>query len=509
MSGRASSVTTSAAAAVLLGWLATRVVSTPSETADLLLISLVPVTALLIVTARRLGVLNPAFLATLGVAIYFPIRGLVVVFGHITPGNGLNARVAMALTSGSDHAAAVISVVICCSYSLGLSVLLLVRPRPGAQPRVNDPGFSRLGWALMVGGLAAQAASVPSSFAFLHNASPNAGSLSQLATIPAFGLGIGLILVSGERVPRPAWWFVAGSLICGVIGGSKNLLVTDILAVLVALPPVRRSVPVRRSLLMGLIAVVLIFGVFPSLANYRRELRTGLGPTAAAARLPSDLNSRAAVSGLPRSGSTRAYVGDALFYLTYRFSGFDSIALVASAPPNPSLLPLSRVLFLPLEAIVPAHIVTGSRRSVGEVFAHEYWGLPASDNTHVAITAPGEAYAVAGLAFVGIVALAFGIAAAAAGAMCRSAMTTTRTYGYILATAALAIERDLSTVVGTVSRELAFAFVLFAVTRLTRPAPVRSRSGELPMPRGPGGATIEVARPARSAWTGHSEWNAS
>src|SRR5579884_422384 len=96
-------------------------------TAALLTIAFAPLFAVAIATIRSLGVWNPTFLSILAVATYFPVRGFVVTFGHITPGNGLNGRVASALESGSDHRAAVIAVVICWAYALGLAVAL----RPG------------------------------------------------------------------------------------------------------------------------------------------------------------------------------------------------------------------------------------------------------------------------------------------------------------------------------------------------------------------------------------------
>ena len=435
-----------------------------------ILTTAVAMVAFLAVCIRRRGIFSPGALVTVALLLYFPVRALALLLGRPRAEQGMNPRVVSQVSSGSGtvEAAALTVLVIGVAFLAGYG-LLVAWSRPGAvrggdRPVLDHRRLGELSLGLMTVGLGALMIQGLSSLTYLREGSIQGGALSQLWQTLSLCFGFGIVIAPrlgpGQRRPIFLALLVAG-LVVAAAAGSKDVLVQILVAV-----ALRRSIlgardgsMARRGWLLGVAAVATVVLVgFPALNSYRRSILEGSSTLEAVAAVPSTLRDRTIVLGLPRrERGVLPYVSDAGLFLSNRLHGFDSLLLGVAAPRDPTLLPARTLLTSPLAVVLPGGFVDPGREDIGRRFAQEYWGLPPSDPTRIAVGAFTQGWiAWSWPAVVGLAAVLGGITCAADKLLARRA-SGPAVLAYTLLLGALAMERDLVFVVTRTGKHLLLA----------------------------------------------------
>lgn len=450
-------------AVVLLSTLAVQGFS--GNAPGLLVLSALILIGTAVLWTRRDGLASPVPMIALGLLVYFPLRGLVLLTSGLTNDQGINQRVLDALTANAALAASIDVLIVAVLFAATCEVLRQWprrRPVPQARAVVADenPALSSWGIALLLIGVVGVALQVPAGLGWLQGAGDEAsGGLSwYLIYLASFGFGLGIILSGRANRPlSPVVWILLA--LVGALAfymGSKDTLFQPLIALLFAGVGVTRAKRSRgRAALIGLTVAALVFLVFPAVTAYRNEIFAGQSLGQAFQGVPRELVTKTVVGSVPRTGGVPGYVEDSLLYLTNRLSGFDSLVLTTYAPRDPQILTPQTLALSPLGLVMPSGYWSSSVVQPGHYFGQQYWGSVATNNVSIAITIFGEVHLAFGLLAVPIASVLLGLTTWLAARYFRAASRAARAFGFIFMITALGFEHDVLYLLITTERRLA------------------------------------------------------
>ena len=449
----------------------------------LLLLAGVVLLAVAVVWTRRDGLASPVPIIALGLFVYFPFRGVVLLTSGLTNAQGINQRVLDALTADGALAASVDVLIVAAVFAVSCEALWHWRPRrpsreSPAEGRPENPGLQTWATVLLVVGVIGIILQLPAGLGWLQGDEASGGLDWYLIYLASFGFGLGIIL-SGRakgRLPAAIWVLLAVVGGLAFYMGSKDTLFQPLVALLFAgagLSKARHSK--ARAAFVGLAVAFLVFVFFPAVTTYRNEIFAGQSFGQALIGVPSELVSKTVVESVPRTGGVPGYVEDSLLYLTNRLSGFDSLVLTANAPRDLQILTPQSLVFSPLGLVMPSGYWSSSVAQPGHYFGQQYWGSAATSNVSIAITIFGEVHLAFGIVAVPIAALLLGILTWLAARNFRANSRPARALGYILMITVLGFEHDVLFLLITTERRLALLAVVVGLAEIGRrrllPAP--------------------------------------
>lgn len=446
----------------------------------LLLLSAAFLAGTTIVWARREGLTSPVPIIALGLLVYFPLRGVVLLTSGLTNQQGINQRVLDALGANGALTASIDVLIVAVLFAVTCEVLWQWhRRRPLSAPPTESENPALRSWAnvLLVAGLAGIILQVPAGLGWLRGDEVSGGLDWYLIYLASFGFGLGIIL-SGRangKLPTIVWVLL---VLVGAVAfymGSKDTLFQPLVALLFAgagVTRVRRSA--QRGLVVALTVAALVFVIFPAITTYRNEVFNGQTVGQALVGVPSELINKTIVGSVPRTGGVPGYLEDCLLYLTNRLAGFDSLQLTSTAPHDQSILTPQTLALSPLGLIMPSGYWSSSVSQPGHYFGQQYWGSVPTNNVSIAITIFGEVHLAFGLLAVPIAAVALAIITWLAAINFRAPSRVARAFGFIFMITALAFERDVLYLLITTERRLALLGIVVALAAIGRrraPAP--------------------------------------
>ena len=436
-----------------------------------------------VMLARRRSPGRLAAIIPAGLAIYLPLRALLIGHGVIDENNGLNVRVGMALP---DALGTVSRVVFISAVAFWVGTVLLRR----VTPRVRTPHLKGarewtriVPWLYLISLPGVVVQGISSLSIVSSDYEVGSGIVQQFLLLLYFlnCLSIALAIGLAERLGPAIAVMVGIVLVVAVLSASKDTLITVVLAVAAGLLLRRRVESDHRRYLAAIAAgtAVVLLVVFPVVQAYRIGIEVeGLSLQESLTSVPRILSSYDIASGKPSGDSQNviaASVSQGLLYFSNRFHGADSLALLVEGGPSASLLPLSSLVAAPFSVVLPTSFLDGGGEPVGRLFAVEYWGSSATSTTHVAVGAFGQVFVSLGWLGLIAVAMLWGLITALAGRLLSSDSVTRFACGLALLLTSIGFERDLTSTTATALRRLALVGLLYLV--FVRGARKRSAAG--------------------------------
>lgn len=432
--------------------------------------------AALVMSRRDAGGFSLAAAVPVGLAVYLPLRALVIGLGLIDENRGVNLRVALVLAGVEDRLAATI-LAASAAFLVGV---LCTRPRAQAASTARvepDPDLARwrsAGGVMYVLGFPGIVAQFGTSLSIVSAdaGGEGGGFVGQFALLLYFTVCAALLLTfaTTSRLGPLQLMMVLPPAVGALASASKDSIV--ILGVSVAC-----GLQLRARLAGGAVewrfvrrllaaAVVLVFVAFPAIQAYRIGIEAkGDGLVAALFGIPDVLAHYDIATGRPFNSDDVSFVtaiSQPLVYLSNRFHGADSLALLTGVERDPSYLPATGLVALPLAVVLPLDTI-GLSDTTGRRFALEYWGSSFDGTTHVAISAFGQVGLAYGLGGLIVVALLWG----GASGWCARAFSSSRIVRHLFAFAVLlsllGFERDIATSVVTALRRIVVVGLVYLV----------------------------------------------
>lgn len=427
--------------------------------------------------ARREGLASPAPIVALGLLVYFPVRGIVLLTSGLTNEQGINQRVLDAIGRGGALVASLDVLMLSLGFAVSCELIWRIGRRrrltQAAEPVPEEENRALQPWArvLLVIGLVGVLLQVPAGLGWLRGDEASGGLDWYLIYLAGFGFSLGIVL-SGKangRLPSVVWLLLAGVGALAFYMGSKDTLFQPLLALLFAGAGVSRPRnSKRRAVLIGLTLAGLVFFIFPAVTTYRNEIFSGQSFGQALVGVPGDLVSKTVVGSLPRTGGVAGYVDDSLLYLTNRLSGFDSLLLASDAPHDSQMLTVQSIVLSPLGLVIPSGYWSSSVAQPGHYFGQQYWGSVPSNNVSIAITIFGQVQLAFGALAIPLAAIVLAIVTALAARYYRAHNRAARALGLILMVTAIGFEHDVLYLLITTERRLALLAAVVGLTAISR-----------------------------------------
>ena len=423
----------------------------------------------------REGLTSPVPIIALGLLVYFPFRGVVLLTSGLTNEQGINQRVLDALSANGALVASVDVLIVAVLFAATCEILwrwrrpLLASAPAGAQP--ENPALRTWAIVLLLAGLVGIILQLPSGLGWLQGDEASGGLDWYLIYLASFGFSLGIIL-SGRangRLPAGVWILLALVGAVAFYMGSKDTLSQPLVALLFAGAGVARARRSKaRAALVGLTVAALVFLVFPAVTTYRNEIFAGQSVGQALAGVPGELATKTVVGSVPRTGGVRGYVEDSLLYLTNRLSGFDSLVLATYVPRDAQMLTPQTILLSPLGLVMPSGYWSSSVPQPGHYFGQQYWGSVPTNNVSIAITIFGEVHLAFGILPVPIAAILLGLVTWLAARYFRATSRVARAFGFIFMVTALGFEHDVLYLIITTERRLVLLAVVVGLAGVGR-----------------------------------------
>ncbi len=405
-----------------------------------------------------------ACLAPLGLAVYLPIRALLINSGLASYESGTNPRALMVSAANRDIGASV-NLLVAVAFFAGLNLgLLKLAQRSSARTAttVTSSTWRRLVTILFFAGAPGLAQQLLSSLSIFASTEfeTSGGVVGQLAFLSYFAMCASVFLnaLTIDHGSTGRMIMLLIPLCTALAGGSKDTLITVGLAAsagfIARWTTTGRPLPRQLVTRLGLGGALTILVLFPAIQTYRIGVETReLGLFESIREMPSTYSTYDVATGreLP-SDASNTWVGS-LIYLSNRFHGYDSLVLTLETERDASYLPLLSVAAIPSTLVLPVGTIGESLEP--RQFATEIWGSAIDGSVHVAMGATTQAYKAYGHLGSAIIGGLLGLIVAASHRSLRSQNVAVVMVGLVFLLTALAFEREILVTAATSIRRLA------------------------------------------------------